>query len=296
MQVIFLILIHKNPEQTIQLIERLESAQSRFVVHVDRRSPDMVHSVIYNWAAKRTDVICVARHRCYWGDFGIVAGTLECIRAALKFDDSFDYGLLLSGQDYPIKPLSSIFDRLRRDAGKQFIESFRLDETENRWTRQRGHFQATAKYSWYVARFRSLRLPIPLRRSLPAGLKPCGGSQWWCLTREALEYISEYLDKNPKALRFLKHVSIPDEVVFQTVLYNSPFQKDIIPDDMHYLDWDRPNPSCPRVFEEGDLEQLRSSPKLFARKFDITRGTDIFSLIDRELLSHTPQSRPSHAV
>jgi hypothetical protein len=283
-QVVFLILVHKNPEQTIRLIERLESTQSKFVVHVDQRSPNAVNSVISDWAAKRTDVTLVERHRCYWGNFGTVAGTLECIRAALKFDDRFDYGILLSGQDYPIKPLSSIFDYLTLNTGKQFIESFRLDETENRWTYQCKEFQATARYSWYVARFRSRRLPIPLRRSLPAGLKPCGGSQWWCLTCEALEYISGYLDKNPKALRFFRHVSIPDEIVFQTVLYSSPFQKDIISDDMHYVDWDRPNPSFPRVLEEGELEQLRSSPKLFARKFDMTRGTSIFDLIDRELL------------
>ena len=285
MQAVFFILVHKNPEQTIRLIERLESTQSKFVVHVDQRSPDAVNSVISDWAAKRTDVTLAERHRCYWGDFGIVAETLECVRTALKFDDGFDYGILLSGQDYPIKPLRSILDYLTLNTGKQFIESFLLDETENRWTHQGKEYQATARYSWYVARFRSLRLPIPLRRSMPAGLKPCGGFQWWCLTREALEYISEYLEKNPKVLQFFKHVSIPDETVFQTVLYSSHFQKDIISDDMHYADWDRPNPQYPRVFGEGDFEQLRASPKLFARKFDITRGTDIFDLIDRELLS-----------
>jgi Core-2/I-Branching enzyme len=290
-QIVFLILAHKNPEQVIRLIERLESSQSRFVVHVDRRSFDAVHSVISDWAANRTDVILAARHRCYWGDFGIVAGTLECVRTALTVYGRFDYGMLLSGQDYPIKPLSSIFDYLTITRGKQFIESFRLDETQNRWTTQSGQFEATARYSWYIARFRSRRLPIPIRRSLPAGLKPCAGCQWWCLTREALEFVSGYLDKSPKALRFFKHVSIPDETVFQTVLYSSPFQKDVISDDMHYSDWDRPNPLYPRVFEEADLEQLRATPKLFARKFDITRGTGIFDLIDRELLSSAPRSR-----
>jgi hypothetical protein len=283
-QLVFLILIHKNPEQTVRLIERLESTQSKFVVHVDQRSPDAVNSVISDWAAKRTDVKLAKRHRCYWGDFGTVAATLECIRTVLKFDDRFDYGILLSGQDYPIKPLSSIFDYLTLNASKQFIESFRLDETENRWKHHGNEYQAAARYAWYVARFRSLRLPIPLRRSLPAGLKPCGGFQWWCLTREALEYLSAYCDKNPKAVRFFKHVSIPDETVFQTILYSSSFQKDIMSDDLHYTDFGRPNPSYPRILEEGDLEQLRSSPKLFARKFDITRGIRIFDSIDRELL------------
>ena len=285
MKIIFFILTHKNPEQTVRLIQRLESPASRFVIHVDRRQPLSVYTVISRWAAKRDDIILVRRHRCYWGDFGIVAATLECVRAALRSWDDFDYGVLLSGQDYPIKPLKFIFDYLTLNSGKQFIESFSLDDTENRWTRQGGQFQATARHSWYIVRFRSRRLPIPLRRRVPTGFKACGGSQWWSLSYEALVYITEYLDNNPKIVRFFRDLSIPDETIFQTLLYRSSFQKDVISDDLHYAVWDRPTPPYPRILDDSDLEPIRSSSKLFARKFDIYTDSRILDLIDKEIIA-----------
>lgn len=120
---------------------------------------------------------------------------------------------------------------------------------------------------------------------MPAGLKPCGGSQWWCLSREALEYLSGFLDNNPKVLRFFKGVPIPDEMSFQTLLHSSPFQQAVVSDDLHYVDFDRPNPTYPRILDKTDVDRLRASAKLFARKFDIARGAGIFDLIDREFLS-----------
>ena len=120
---------------------------------------------------------------------------------------------------------------------------------------------------------------------MPAGLKPCGGSQWWCLSREALEHLSGYLDNNPKVVRFFKNVPLPDETIFQTLLHNSPFRHAIISDDLHYIDRDRPNPTSPRVLDETDIDRLRGSPKLFARKFDMARGAGVLDLIDRDFLS-----------
>lgn len=284
MRIAFLILMHKNPEQTIRLVERLQGPVSTFIVHVDQRAPQGVYDVIHSWALKRNDVELSDRHACYWANFGIVSGTLSCMRTALKKDAEFDYAVLLSGQDYPIKPLSCIFEYFDSNRGRQFIESFRLDEGENRWTRQGGQFQAMHRVSWYIVRFRSRRIPIRMRRRIPGGLKPCGGSQWWALSREAVAYITEYLDKNPRTLGFFRHVSVPDETMFQTLTYNSPFGPKILSDDLHLADWGRPEPPYPRVFDISDFEQIRTSKKLFARKFDVSHDTRILDLIDKHLL------------
>lgn len=285
MKVVFFILMHKNPEQTLRLIERLESPNSNFIVHVDRRAPEPIYQSIDELAAKRSDVQCVKRHRCYWANYGIVAATLECVRTALQSSAHFDYAMLLSGQDYPIKPLSTIFQYLKLNRGKQFIETFRLDKGENRWTQQGGQFQSMNRVSWYILRIRSRRIPIRIHRRLPAGLKPCGGSQWWCLSREALDYMSGYLDRNPSVVRFFRHVAVPDETVFQTLVYNSPFEQGIVADNLHYVDWERPNPYYPRVLDLSDFDRICSSDKLFARKFDISFDQKILDLIDRKILS-----------
>jgi hypothetical protein len=282
MNVVFLILMHKNPAQTIRLIERLESPQSRFVVHVDSRASSAIFQPIVEWAAKRENVYCAKRHRCYWGNFGIVAATLECVQTAQKAWEMFDYAALLSGQDYPIKTTKSIFEFLANNIGKEFIDSFRLDQS-NRWSEQTGPYQSMNRVSYYTLNFRSRKLHIPTRRSPPAGLRPYGGSQWWCLSRECLSFIDQFLCDNPKVISFFRNVFIPDEMVFQTVISNSCFGEAISP-DLHYLDWARPNPFPPRTLDISDFDRLCSSDKLFARKFDVDKDITILDLIDREIL------------
>ena len=122
MKIVFIILMHKSPEQAKRLIERLDSPESIFVVHVDRRASHEIFQSMKELAAKHERIYFAPRHRCYWGGSGIAAATLECVRTSLALDETFDYAILLSGQDYPIKPLSRIFEFLRDGLGKQFIE------------------------------------------------------------------------------------------------------------------------------------------------------------------------------
>jgi len=282
MNVAFLILMHKNPEQTIRLIERLDGPASSFIVHVDRRASREVYQSIEAWASKRNRVVLAKRSSCRWGGFGIVAASVECVRAALRIDPAFDYAMLLSGQDYPIKPLHAIFEFLSARRGKQFIETFPLDR-DNRWSAATGAYQAMNRIAWYHLAFRGRRLHVPIRRRLPVGLKPHGGSQWWCLTRDCLADLDDFLNRNPRVLRYFKNVFIPDECFFQTLVSNSRFGGDVIADDLHYADWTRPNPWPPRILDDSDFDFILSSGKLFARKFDVARDPKILDKLDREV-------------
>jgi hypothetical protein len=285
-KIAFFILMHRKPQQAIRLIERLDSETSSFFVHVDRRAEPATHKYVEEWASKRSRTHCTKRHPCYWGGFGIVAATLQCIRTALQSGEMFDYAILLSGQDYPIKPLQYIreFVGLRR---KQFIESFRLDDT-NRWTSHGGPYQAMNRILWYTLPLRSRWLHIPVQRRLPLGWQPYGGSQWWCLSRDCLAHIDDFVKTNPRAVNYFRHAFIPDECFFQTVISNSGFERDVISDDLHYSDWTSPNPHYPRTFDTTDFERIRLSEKIFARKFDMDRDHHILDLIDREILTTKP--------
>ncbi|MEH2024893.1 MAG: hypothetical protein V7K62_15105 [Nostoc sp.] len=42
---------------------------------------------------------------------------------------------------------------------------------------------------------------------------------------------------------------------------------------------------CPLVLEKKDFEKLRQSEKLFARKFDTSKDSDILNMIDKMILS-----------
>lgn len=283
MKIAFLILAHRGPEQVLRLVDRLDGAGSSFFIHVDRRASSTVFETITASVDKRKNIHLTNRHSCRWGRFGIVAATFECIRAALGRKATFDYAILLSGQDYPIKSRREISDFLTVHRGKQFIESFRLD-LPNRWSPDKGVWQPMNKVTWYTIGIRGRRVHIPFRRHFPKGLLPWGGSQWWCLTRECLAYIDAFATSNSKVMRYFHGVFIPDESLFQTIVSNSDFSSEIISDDLHYTDWTRPNPAVPKTLDASDFERLSSSHKLFARKFDTAHDRKILDLIDNNLL------------
>jgi hypothetical protein len=82
-------------------------------------------------------------------------------------------------------------------------------------------------------------------------------------------------------IRFFKHVWIPDELFFQTIVMNSPLRDTIVNDDLRYVDWTRP--TAPAILGRQDFDTLRNSGKLFARKFDTTVDREILDLLDQRI-------------
>ena len=279
MVIAYLILAHAAPQQALRAIERLRAPGAVFIVHIDARSDDAVHAAF----AGHPDVYLAPRARCYWGTYGIVQATLNCIETLLKLGKPFDYAVLISGQDYPIKTTSAIAGFFTANEGKQFIEAFPLDQP-NRWTAQGGPFQAMARVHQYTVTLRSKTFHIRIPRKFYRGWKPHGGSQWWALSRPALEWIVEYLAKHPALARYYRHTFIPDESMIQTMLANSPFEAHTTAQALHYIDWERPNPKYPRTLDDEDFERLQAAPELFARKLNADQSAALLERIDNGLL------------
>jgi hypothetical protein len=283
MAIAYLIVAHKNPDQILRLIHALRDSGAFFVVHVDKRAGDDVYAPLREYAALHPEVLLTKRNRCYWGGFGIVKAMIECVNTAVRTKHHFHYAILLSGQDYPIKDAQQIADFFEQNKGKEFMESFPLARP-NRWTDHGGYFQAVARVKYWTFFVRSRAFHLRLARKFPFGWEPHGGSQWWCLSHECLTYIESFLRKNPPFLRYFKHVFIPDESMFPSLVSNSAFRDKIVNDDLRYIDWENPNPLYPRTLEADDFEKLRASPKLFARKFLPDRSKECLDLIDAQLL------------
>jgi hypothetical protein len=89
--------------------------------------------------------------------------------------------------------------------------------------------------------------------------------------------------ERPDVLSFFRHVDIPDEIFFQTVIMNSELADTVVNDNLRYIDWTRGR--RPAILETRDFEALARSPKLFARKFDVEHDEQIMELIDHRLLT-----------
>lgn len=283
MRIAYVILAHQLPEQLVRLVRRLNTPGAMFLVHIDRRADEAVDRTARAGLAELENVVFLRRHALYWGGFGHVRATIEGLDELYRRAAPFDYVALLTGQDYPIKPVSAIERTLEQPGGKSFMAHDRLP---GGWVD--GMERITHWHSRRIGVPRGWHLRLPLRRSLPLGLVPYGGSSYWWLSREAVDYVRRFLAEQPGFYRFFRHVDIPDEIIFHTILMNSPLRETIVNDELRYVDWTRQ--PLPAVFGAGDLELLRRSPKLLARKFDLRVDSEIFDLIDHELLVERDES------
>jgi hypothetical protein len=293
MRLAYLILSHQLPHQVARLVGALRDRDNSFFIHVDKRAEPQVHRTLLARLGDDASVQFVPAHACYWGSFGIVEATIEGIRTLIESGTLFERLILLSGQDYPIKPQRYIKAFLERQDNQQFIESFPLTEP-NKWTEHTGPYKDLNRILHWHVNFRSRFLHIPIRRSLPRRMQPYGGSQWWCLSQACVEYVHEFIQRNPKVVDYFKRAFIADELFFQTMVSNSPFADRVTGSSLTYEDWDTPAPPYPALLDRAYLRTLAASHKLFARKFDETRNTGILDAVD-ELLRPQAAALPAAA-
>ncbi|MEO2075955.1 MAG: beta-1,6-N-acetylglucosaminyltransferase [Bacillus sp. (in: firmicutes)] len=291
MEIAYLILSHKNPEQIIQLIHQLDAEDVCFIIHFDLNGrPADYHKLLLTFEGKENVHLISNRHRCYWGDFSLVSATLECITYAFHYKIKFDYAILLSGQDFPIKKNEEIKTFLIENNGKEFIDAFQKPNSiwlnEGMKRLEYFHFNKFIRNNISYKKkvfllITSLLMKFKIKRKLPT-FEFYGGSQWWGLSKEFLEYVMNYIENNKKTVSFFKYVHVPDEIFFQTIINNSPF-KDKVTHNLTYVDWDKEEK--PAVFRTKDFNDLSNiKDKLFARKFDIKIDKEIFDKIKEVLL------------
>lgn len=119
-------------------------------------------------------------------------------------------------------------------------------------------------------------------RKMPANLTAVGRSQWMSLTIDSVEFILKYLHTNPGVVRFFKLTWAPDEMLFQTILYNSRFRGTMTHNNLRYIDWSEGKPS-PKVLTMNDLEMIVASKALFARKFDMNLHPELLEQLDKRI-------------
>jgi hypothetical protein len=279
----YIISAYKHPPQLVRLVERLRSPTSSFFIHVDRKTPPETYRAMVDGLAHLPEVCFLPRHRADWGGFGHVAATLEGINAIVRTETPCDYVVLLTGQDYPIKPPERIEAFLAGNLGQQFMEYFPLPHLD--WE----GCGLDRIEAWHLRPLgRRLVLdPRPwrrLQRRFPRGFRPFGGSSYWCLTRDAVEFVHGFARRNPAFINFFRRVDVPDELFFQTLLMNSRFAGSVVNDNLRHIEWHDPESGSPAILTTADLGRLRGSPQLFARKFDIMVDHSVLDEIDHTIL------------
>ncbi len=276
MRIAHLILTHAGPDQLARLIGRLKHPDADCYIHLDLKT----NIGDFLFLAEDKQVFFVEkREKVKWGAYSIVQATVNGMEAILESGNNYDYIHLLSGQDYPLTSAAKIHDYLSNHPGKAFMHAL-LVNTE--WQEAIPRLTQYHLSAYNIARTYTIEKIINSilpKRNMPNGLVPVGRSQWFTITAQHAAYIVTFLKTNSHVKRFFKLVWGSDEIVFQTILYNSKYREDMVNDNLRYIDWSEGKPS-PATFTIKDAEKLTASGKLFARKFNPAIDSAILDYLD----------------
>jgi len=283
-KIAYIISAYKLPDNLIRMVDRLNNYGANFAIHVDKSTSDEVFEKMKTGLKKYSNVIFLRRHKSPYRSFGHVRTTIEGLHYFERENISYDYLFLLTGQDYPIKKNSEINLFLNKNYGKSFMEYFAMP-TKN-W--QNGGMDRINYYYLHSKNgFKKIprtKVPWVIKNEIPNNVKPWGGSGYFTIFKKHAKYVLDFINSNPAFVSFFKHMDIPDEMFFQTILMNSKYKNEIINDDLRYIDWSNPN-ECPAILRQNDFEKLKNTKDLIARKFDLEEDSKVLDKIDGNLLN-----------
>lgn len=284
----YIILAHKEPMQVASLVNALLHPSDHFFIHIDAKNDlqPFEKVVIEETNNSRNIHFIETRENGQWGGFGIVQATLNAIRKITETEVEFCHVHLLSGQDFPIKPMNEIRDYFSEHPSKDFIsfETFPVSHIPG------GGWNRIKNYSWTIGGKRLTYVPsenspsfslkgkiinsllwstecfLP-KRKLPKEMKPFYGSQWWSITGKTAKDIIKWLSDNPEYLKFHRYSLLPDEMFFQTLIWNLDKEKTPVNDNKRFILWEEGS-SHPIILGSEHLERIKNSDAFFARKFE----------------------------
>lgn len=318
MRIAVLILIHNDFSMVKNLILSLEHQKMDIFIHVDKK---FVLSEDEKSFLNETCHVLNKQYDITLFGFNMIKATLDLIEFSYEYarNNKFNYGyfMLLSGQDFPILKMDTIYELLNKSYPKNYID---IDEcTPGNWVEKSfsKHYvlknvESKLKKNLFNKVITKIFISTPRwiltnilthvfgstkSRLKKIGMLPFGGSQWWILTDIMIKEIRTTTE-NQKFIKIMNNVFSPDETFFQTILMNSS-QKEFLRDNiiekdllekhqntMTYADFhdENGNPyGHPRILNHNDIDKIKvfisQKNYFFIRKLDSKKSVDLIAYI-----------------
>jgi len=309
MKFAYLIFVHQSPQQFIRLLQRLDTADSLFFVHIDKKT-DVGEFKKVTTVVEERKIIWLKRWNIVWGGFNSIKATLHGLEQVNNSAENITHVSFISGQDYPIKPVQEYHEFLKQKKDLSFLEYSPLPRPN--W--QNGGMDRIEFYHIYFNTFKIafplltfLKTKLPhasqkkwnflkkiapylpsfqkLKRPFIKGYKPYEGSSWFTFSSSFVQDILQELERNQKFYRFFKFTQCSDEIFFQTLLLNCLPQhvSTTVNDNLRHIIFDD-NTGRPYSYTLDHFDSLQNSPAFFARKFDVVNSKSLMDKIDKMLL------------
>lgn len=270
----YLIISHNQPELLKSLVSLIDDKRNDIYVHIDLKSDINLFQDI---KVQKSRLTFIPRIKVAWGDISQIKVELALFEVAVTSLIEYDYYHLLSGVDLPLKNQDYIHSFFEKNKGSEFLGfapyPASKKEIDNR-----------TKYHHVLQNYGRIQNTL-LRYSVSAIKKFCiiiqkvlhiqkkydfefrMGTNWCSVTKDFAHYI---VSRKENILKMYRKSICCDEVYKQTLMYNSPFYKNVFQCENQFhqclreIDWNR---GSPYIYTEEDYDMLIKSENLFARKF-----------------------------
>ncbi|SDJ29476.1 DUF5928 domain-containing protein [Aliiruegeria lutimaris] len=269
-QIAYILLCHKDPDAIVAQARRLTAAGDCLSIHFDARASAADFAKIRSELADNPNVTFAARRRkCGWGEWSLVAASLEAIRAATAAFPRATHFYMLSGDCMPVKSAEYAHAFLAAE-DVDYIES--VDYFDGGWIKTGfveerliyRHFFNERQRKWLFYRSFEMQKWLGLKRKVPQDLQMMIGSQWWCLRRRTIEAVLDFADTRRDVMRFFATTWIPDETFFQTIVRHLIPRQEIRSRTLTFLMFS--DYGMPINFYNDHHDLLLAQDALFARK------------------------------
>lgn len=303
---VFMIYTFREAELLGRVVRAL--APHQVVVHVDAKVAQGPFESAIRTEDKDRVLFIKNRIQVNWAGYSQVETIRRLVAEGIRLAAAEEYLVMLSGQDYPIRPMSELEKYFEDGVGKQYIRYFEIAGTEPKYTSRafRRHFRDLGFLSKYTrnpnlrkmrnALIRALEMASRLTPELnpPPGLKVAQGATHFAITASFARELESLV--TPEIESYFRKIFCPEEKFYHSLAAMSRrasetggalpggFEAYAGPGESRYANLHHIDPSLVKVYTESDWEEVRTSQKFFLRKLESGRSGRLLQMIDEELL------------
>ena len=283
-----LITAYKNLDRLVPIVDFFDDDFDIYI-HIDASSTEPNPSFTER---HKGCILHVERtYRITWGSEKHLWAIDSLLRKAVG-NGPYAYYHLITGSDFPIKPLREFKDFFTEGEGVSYLEWHRLPRPEwpgnggldrvqyywvgNQWSDSRHAMPA------YTLGLLRLQRKLHLKRPAHGFRQWYGGGTYFSITQQAAEQLCAV--KQVTLHRWTRFTHCAEEVYPHTILLNSMPEESICNDSLRYMVWDEHSMS-PHTLTEADFDNIAASHCFFARKLEPTVSDELKQRIDNEILS-----------
>jgi len=276
----YLITAYNDPRLLDLLVATLEPHRRDVFIHLDAKSDLDAFRLPHIDRA----VLVPSRYSVYWATRSFTDAIMHTLQTAVNAGNH-DYFVLMSGSDYPVRPVPEFEEFLLQADGRSFQTFKPVQSVFEGRKRLHSHYVIKRRSSLNVTLQKFLYLQSLLgafggRRPPPVFQEYYIGTPWFTVHRNVAEWMLECW-KNPEIQEYFSTVYCAEEILIPSMIANSPWAELNVQMPVRFVEWQ--GTAHPKTLRTADLPNIRGSRRFFARKMDSETSFHLLETIGREM-------------